>query len=556
MKLRAAATIAAFAVAAVAATAGTASAVPAIQTIASSPITVYIGDQGQMQAHRDGDQSNIFFAPGNQAGDAGFFLAFPTLPSGPAQQADLSGKVFGFSGSAGPFLSSTEYVPRSQAAPTGSGSAADPFRQVTTYAINTQGAPTPANDSVLVTQTTTYVAGSQTFGVRWDVQNKSGAVLRFKAITGADFYFEGSDVGTGIFTQGPPRFIGGTNADTGRSGGFVEVGAPSASPPWSAYQALRYSDPTGNDVWSKVEHSADAATASLDDTVVGDPVDNAGAVEWDQYLDPARTLANDATATFELNVRTSVPAALQFDQTNAGAPQGVPITITATAKDTSDTPYTGKPLRFSITGANTLSGQVAIDANGNAPITDPGTNAGADTIVAFVDLNNNGVREANEPQGSALATFVDHTPPSCKVSVSGDRPVSSGGSGRPLIITVNCDSPATVVATSSLTITVPVARRASASASATDAKAKKKKKKTKKIVVKLRTATATVLPGQALPVKFAIPSSVTKKYPGALVKATIKVTATDQAGNVATTTTVRNIRIAKPKPKHKAKKRK
>ena len=55
-------------------------------------------------------------------------------------------------------------------------------------------------------------------------------------------------------------------------------------------------------------------------------------------------------------------------------------------------------------------------------ITDPGINAGADTVVAFIDFNNDGAREALRAAGSALATFVDSVPPTCTVKVSGDRP--------------------------------------------------------------------------------------------------------------------------------------
>src|SRR5258707_682029 len=84
-----------------------------------------------------------------------------------------------------------------------------------------------------------------------------------------NIFLEGSDVGTGIFTQGPPRFIGGTNADTGRSGGFVEILTPSTSPAWSHYQALRFDSADGNNVWSKVENAAaNGPVNSFDDTVL------------------------------------------------------------------------------------------------------------------------------------------------------------------------------------------------------------------------------------------------------------------------------------------------
>jgi hypothetical protein len=552
--------------------------------LGGTPLTVYVGDQGQLQAKRDTDTQAIFYRASSQVGDAGFFLAFPPVTAAPpaaAQQAPLSGHVFGFDGAAGPFLAEEQdnFEPIGQAPVTGTGAATSPFTQVTSYAALTDDdddIDTAPIQKAVVTQTTTYVSGAQLFDVKWDVKNVSGAPLRFKAMTAADFYFEGSDVGTGIFTQGPPRFVGGTNADTGRSGGFVEIGAPSASLPWSHYQALAFTSTDGNNVWSRVENAGDAVTPSFDDTVIGEPVDNAGAVEWDQYLDPTKTLANNASATFELLVRTALPAALQFDQTNAGAPQGVPITFKVTAKDTADNPFTGKKLVSTITGANAGTQSAVIAADGTATVVDPGTLAGADTVISFVDLNGNGTREPNEPQGSALATFVDKTPPTCKVAVSGDRPVGSGGTGKPLVITVNCDSPATVSTASSLTIqpaTPPAPKKKAtkkkahktASAAATKHKPKKKKakkpKKPKKVIVKLPATSSVVAPGQALPINVTVPASLVKKYPGATATATVVVTASDTAGNVASSTAVQKVKIAKPKAKkkpkakHKAKKK-
>ncbi|MCW2983957.1 MAG: hypothetical protein JWR63_1527 [Conexibacter sp.] len=535
--------------------------------LGGSPLTVFVSDQGQLQAKRDTDTSNIFFRSTSQIGDAGFFLAFPPVtaaPPAPVQQPQLTGRTFGFSGFAGPFIDDPDqYVPLSQGPVTGSGAPTSPFTQVTAYAVTTDddsSAATPGVQRALVTQTTTYVSGAQLFAVKWDIKNLTATPLRFKAIAAADFYFEGSDVGTGIFTQGPPRFVGGTNADTGRSGGFVEIGPPSPSLPWSHYQALPFASPDHNDVWSRVQDSGTAVAPSFADTVVGEPVDNAGAVEWDQYLDPAKTLAANATASFELLVRTALPAALQFDQTNAGAPQGVPITFKVTAKDTSDSPFTGKKLVSAITGANPGSQSAVIGADGVATVTDPGTNAGADTVVSFVDLNGNGTREANEPQGSALATFVDKTPPTCTVKVSGDRPVGSGGQGKPLQITVNCDSPATVATASTLTIQ-PAAKKATKATAAKTKKKHKKKapKKPRKVVVKLPATSTLVAPGQALAISVKVPSSLMKKYPGATATATVVVTATDGAGNVASSTTTKKVKIAKPKAKkkkakHKAKK--
>ncbi len=494
-----------------------------VTTIAGTPLTVHVGERGQLQAFRAGETSGFFYFPTRQSGDAGFFLAFP----GAGQPGALAGHVFGFDGSAGPDAPPLlEYTPVSQSAPTGAGTPESPFQLVTTYT---------AAGLVQVTQTTTYVNGSQEFGLRWDVKNVSGQALRYKALTAADFYFEGSDRGTGIFTQGPPRFVGGTNADTGRSGGFAEV---SGAPAWTHYQALEYGGINGSaaipDIWDdKVEHAGDSVAPTFDDTIEGEPTDNAGGVEWDDTL-TGDALASQATRTYALTVRSALPAALQFDKTNAGAPQRTPITFVATAKDTAGVAFAGKSLRFTISGVNPASGAAAIDAAGNAAITDAGANAGADTVVAYVDLNGDGARQDNEPQASALATFVDNIPPSCAVKVTGDRP-GGGGAGKPLVITVNCDSAATVTTVSTFTIT-----RKKAHASA---------RPKRKIVIKLPKTTAQVLPGQAVPVSIKVPKSVAKKYAGGKATAKVVVTAVDSAGNKATKTATRTVTLRAVKKK-------
>jgi hypothetical protein len=490
--------------------------------LGGSPLNVFVDSRGQLQAFKSGSSTGIYYPSTSQTGDAGFFLA----------EFDGTPTVNGFDGAAGPDGLAL-YNPTNASPVTGSGTAADPLKQVTSY--------TTAGTTIDITQTTTYVNGSQEFRVRWDVHNMGGGAAHFKAIAAADFFFDGSDRGTGIYTQGPPQFIGGTNADTGASGGFVEV--PSTSP-WSRYQALAFGGSPG-EVWNKVEASASSAP-SLDNTVVGEQVDNAGAVEWDQYATGAG-LAAGATATFELVARNAVPSALQMNPTNAGAPKGVPINFTATALDSAGVPYAGRTLRYTITGANPTSGAVTLNAGGSGVITDPGTNAGADTVIAFVDFNNNGTRQDAEPQASALATFVDSVPPTCTVKVSGDRPGGSGGAGKPLVITVNCNEASTVTVQTSLT-----PRTTRSRAAAVDKKKKPRKKK--KVTIKLKTSTVTVQPGQAVPISLKLSSAVRKKYAGKTLTATITVTARDASGNVKKTKATRTVKLAKLK-KSKAKRR-
>jgi hypothetical protein len=206
-----------------------------------APLTVYVDELGQLQAKRNDSQLGIFYPSTSPTGDAGFFLAFPG-----ATQTDVAGKVFGFTSAVGPSsLRVEDYTPLSQSVTTGAGTPV--LTQVTKYAVS----PTPPAHVAEVTQTTTYTNGSQQFSLRWDVKNTSDAPLKLKALAAADFFFDGSDKGTGIYTDGPPRFIGGTNADTGNSGGFAEVtGAGSTSPPWTKYEALAYGSGP-DEVWGE-----------------------------------------------------------------------------------------------------------------------------------------------------------------------------------------------------------------------------------------------------------------------------------------------------------------
>jgi hypothetical protein len=501
------------------------------QQLPGTPLNVYVGDKGQLQARIAGQADGIFYSPDSNTGDAGLFLAFPaTQAPRQAQLPALSGKVFGFDGTSGNSQGFDQYATRGQDATTGSGTAADPRKQVTNFAIpDPDAAGDPAKDLVAVRQTTTYVDGGYTFDVTWEITNKTAQPLPFKALNAADFYFEGDDAGTGIFTQGPPRFIGGTNVDTGRSGGFIE--APRPATPWSHYQALAYRDDFGPGVWQRVKDAASTTDGSFDDSVLGESTDNAGATEWDQALDTP--LGSGQTTTYAVTVRTALPAALAFDKTNAGSPAGVPIAYVVTAKDTSGQPYAGKVLRYSVGGVNPGAGAVPINPDGTAAIVDPGTNPGTDTIIAFLDLNNNGVREPAEPQGSALGTFVDTVPAKCTVGVTGSK-LSPGTNGKPLVITGNCDSVATVVTTTTLRITRP-ARRVNG-----------RRIKRKVLTARLPVVTQPVSPGQAVPLDVALPRTLQRKYPGLKARASVTVTATDAANNVSTFTAARSTTIAKP----------
>jgi hypothetical protein len=482
-----------------AATAALAGAPPALAepvAMVSEPLTVHVAERGQLQAFRAGEATGMFFPPAATTGDAGFFLAFPAgaIPPPPAA---VAGRVYGFQGGSGP-TGLQDYSLGTHGPVTGSGTPGDPLTQQTTY-----GVP----DVAEVTQTTTYVAGQETFTVQWAVRNVTPAPLTFKALAAADFFFEGSDRGTGVYTDGPPRFVGGTNAGTGRSGGFAEL--PALSELWSHYEALAFGG-LPMQVWGKVRAAGESPAASLADTVLGELADNAGAVEWDGRL--TAPLPGGQTARFAVTVRSAVPAALQLTPSNAAGRQGEPLAFTATARDTADVPFADRTVRFTILGANAGSGEAQTDAAGAATLFDPGMNAGTDTLVAYVDLNGSGTREPTEPQASALAMFADATAPRCAVRI---RPDGS----RPLRVTVRCGEQVRV--TIRTTLAVPRSGRR----------------------IRLRRAAATVVPGRSLRTRVRLPAAVRARYAGRVLTAIVTVTARDAAGNIAADQARRRIRL-------------
>jgi hypothetical protein len=476
--------------------------------IESEPLTVHIGDYGRLQATVAGRPGGMFFPPDSTTGDAGLFLAFPAATD-PPPPAAVAGKVYGFADEELP-EDIAPYFAGAQGAVTGRGTAADPFRQQTTF-----GVP----DVAEVTQTTTYVAGETSFTVRWEVRNATSSPLTFKALAAADFYADGSDVGTGVYIDGPSRFVGSTNPDTGASMGFAELPAPVE--PWWRYEVLAAGSGRAG-VWGRVRTAALDVEPTLLDVLLAAPADNAGAIEWDGHV--AAPLAAGATASLGVAVRTTAPNGLRVVPTSARGPQGVALRFTVTAVDTSGAPLAGRTVRYSIAGANSASGSVVTDADGAATVVDPGTNAGTDAVVAFLDLDGNGARESTEDQASGVAVFADQTPPDCAVRVARRRPGGNGSAPRPLLASIRCTERATITARPRL-----------AMAAGPSGPARR---------IRLPTVRAVVGAERATRVRLRLPARVRTRYAGARAVATVAVTARDGAGNLGVDRGRRRVRLA------------
>ena len=456
-------------------------------TISGNPLSVYVGPRGECQSSYlvNGEVAGNFYFGGNHVGDCGFFLAFPGSPFLAGQPPALKGKTFGFEGQAGPHgLSTYSVVPGGQSAVSGAGTEASPYSQTTIFSVK-ESVTTYAE----ITEVTTYVNGAPQFTSTYTVKNLTGAKLYFRAMYAGDLYVNGNDVGIGVFLGGPPRFIGGQNTGSGVIGGFQEV------TPWTAWQEAYWATPLGevsvgdNGIWHDVETNLEGKKeeeSAFNGTIEPMELDNGAGVEWNQFATSG--LAPGASTAFTIINRTQIPSTLKFTPASQTLTQGQTETISATAVDTANQPYSGKALRYTVTGANPQSGAVTLGSTGQGQVSYVGNNPGIDTIQMYVDLGNTGVQTSADPSGTATATFLPKPPP----------PPTPNSSYKIQTIHANPDGTITIVfvptqsGAATLYVTVPTGTISRKEALA----AKKKKCKRGQIKIKGKCRPKTTLSGK------------------------------------------------------------
>jgi hypothetical protein len=482
-------------------------------TLPGAPLVVSQGTLGECQSSYPNVGSN-FYEPSNTVGDCGFFLAFPSAGAG--QPAELKEKVFGFNGSAGPKITGAvggaEYTfVEQQPAPSGSGTLANPYSEFTKFLVRYNSL-----NYALITDVTSYVSGEPQFTTTYTVENVTGkgsesappAKLYFHAIVAGDLYVANDDHGTGVFLGGPPKFIGGQNPNTGTLGGFTE-----ATPAWDIFQEGYWDGPVPEEptipedtgIWNAVRVAAKSSGPVFNDTIDPNLMDNGAGVGWDNHL--STPLEPGKTTSYSIVARSQVPTALGVQPVTQSHTVGQTGTVTVTATDNVGTPYAGRPLVYSIGGANPKTGSVTTNAAGVATISYVGTAAGLDTMQMFLDLNSNGSANTGEPSAAAQLIWTPAPP-----TPTGSYTIQS--------IKANSDGTITIVfvptqeGTATVEVTVPTA---TISRSASIAKAKKCKKNQIKIHGKCRPKTSVsgkvTAKGKAgVPLKITVkPSSKVKK---------------------------------------------
>jgi hypothetical protein len=477
-------------------------------TLPGSPLSVSVGSLGQCQSSYPNVGVN-YYPPSGTEGDCGFFLAFPSATTG--QATKLKGTVYGFHGAAGPGIDpGMEYVEDGQGPVTGSGTSADPYAEETKFKVESE-----SKEFAVITDRTTYVSGAAQFTTTYTVENVTGkggttesaSKLFFHAIVAGDLYVSADDEGTGVFLGGPPKFIGGQNPQIGTLGGFIE-----ATPEWTNFQEGYWDGPSvppgalaeDHGIWNAVRTAAESPSV-FNDTIDPNLMDNGAGVSWDDHL--TKALEPKETASYTIVNRSQVPTTLGVQPVTQSHTVGQTATVTVTATDNIGTPYGGRPLVYSVGGANPKTGSVTTNSAGVATISYVGTAAGLDTMQLFLDLNGNGVADNAEPTSAAQLVWTPAPP-----TPTGSYTVQS--------IKANSDGTITIVfvptqeGTGTVEVTVPTA---TISRNASIAKAKKCKKGQIKIHGKCRPKTSVSgkvsAKGKAgVPLKITVkPSSKVKK---------------------------------------------
>ncbi len=225
-------------------------------TIAGSPLTIDIGDDTRMQVHNTNVPGGTgqFYPPGSLLGNSGVWISL--VPSG--------GVLYG------PFLG-TAYTPVSLSPVTGTGTAIDPFTVVIVE---------NAGTALVLTETLTYVNGSQTLGISLNIAaGQTPPTGGYSVFIGADLYLAANDAG---FPYAVPGAAAGSHAaDSTCTQQLQYTIAFLGTTPAQAYTADGYSA-----VFSQI------AASALTNNIAPGCLDDGAALQWNVATAGAPTTIN------------------------------------------------------------------------------------------------------------------------------------------------------------------------------------------------------------------------------------------------------------------------
>ena len=256
------------------------------------------------------------------------------------------------------------------ATPTGTGSSGDPYTLTTTYAYG----------DLDVTQTLTYVNGDSFFTASYAITNTGSSPATFRALVQGHLEHAGTTTGQGFIVPGNPVVeVGAFNDTQGTLGTLNAV----TGTPWSHYEEA-----------SAASFPVDASSAGgLTDSIQPLPADNWVGADFDQYISTGLGVGQSTPVPFAVKWAFGRFAGLVVSPDAATVPTGQTATLTASSLE-QGVPVAGKPVRYTVTGANSGSGSAITGADGSATIKLSGVNAGADTVTTYIDANDNGVYDS------------------------------------------------------------------------------------------------------------------------------------------------------------------
>lgn len=381
--------------------------IPGDGTSNSQKLTIYVGDAGQLQAKRG--------APGDPV--QGMFYGDDNGPASNYWHLRVKGE---------PALNQTfgpgNTVPVSNGPVTGNWTPASPAEVETVMNVEHEGV-----NLFQVKQTVLYVGYDLKYRVIWEVTNidPQNRTIPFVFGTSADLYIDSSDLGRGVFIDGPSRFVGGSNEQSRTTGGLQEVTSsrlpgeanPTAIPNWASYEEGGYSAVT-----SRLS-GADAFLNTVDPNLI----DNGVGVSFNDRATAG--LAPGETARYEVIWHLERPTPLSASPASAAKELPGTHTVTLSLVDANFNPVPNQVVRYQRTGANPTPGAqtVSTDAQGQAVVSWDGTTAGLDTVTGYVDIDGDGAQDPEEPAASATVRWLEDN------HVAGPPSVTPPGGLQPVV---------------------------------------------------------------------------------------------------------------------------
>jgi len=123
---------------------------------------------------------------------------------------------------------------------------------------------------------------------------------------------------------------------------------------------------------------------------------------------PTGTPPSKCTASTTYTVAATVAPSHLTLSPETGAHAGTHETIHAVVTNSNGTPAAHQIVRFFVTGANSATGSAISGPAGHASFSYLALHHGTDSIAAYVDTNNDQIREANEPRQFATAHILSN----------------------------------------------------------------------------------------------------------------------------------------------------